>query len=390
MRRAGGIAAVALLLLAAFTVGLSLSRGSDRAATPLSERADRDTPGRLIDEVRQELAVGYYRTVESTVLAQPTIPKILKALGDPHTEYLTPKEYEALKNRVARSYSGVGLNVGPARRGLRVRSALSGPARRAGIRRGDLIVSVNGRATRDLGFHRSLALIKRTKRAVVRLTVRRRAVGTMRFTVVRGKISPPTLRSRVVLQERTKLAYVRVLSFRESTAEQLDDRVGALLDRGAKGVVLDLRGNPGGLVTEAVDVASVFLEDGVVCTTVDDHHEARVYEAVGAAAYPRVPVIVLVDRDSASAAEIVAAALFENGRAALLGEPTYGKASVQSLRPLSNGGALKLTTATYQTPGGTDLNGRGVVPRLKARDNRKTKRDEGLAAAEKALLEQLA
>jgi carboxyl-terminal processing protease len=192
MRRAGGIAAVALLLLAAFALGLSLSRGSDGTATLLSERADRDTPGRLIDEVRQELAVGYYRTVDSSVLAQPTIPAILKALGDAHTEYLTPKEYEALKNRISRSYSGVGLNVGPAKRGLRVTSALSGPARRAGIRRGDVIVSVNGRATRDLGFHRSLALIKGAKRAVVRLTVRRQAVGTMRFTVVRGEIAPPT------------------------------------------------------------------------------------------------------------------------------------------------------------------------------------------------------
>jgi carboxyl-terminal processing protease len=280
--------------------------------------------------------------------------------------------------------------VGPAKAGLRVTSAVSGPARRAGIRRGDLIVSVNGRPTRDLGFHRSLALIKGVKRTAVRLTVRRPAVGTMRFTVVRGEISVPTLRWRLVVHERTRLAYVRVLSFRESTAEQLEDRLGALLHRGAKGVVLDLRGNPGGLVAEAVDAASVFLEDGVVCTTADEHHEVRVLEAIGEAAYPRIPVMVLVDRGTASAAEIVAAALFENGRAALLGERTFGKASVQSLRPLSNGGALKLTTATYQTPAGTDLDGRGVVPALKARDNPKTSRDEGLAAAEKALLEQLA
>jgi carboxyl-terminal processing protease len=390
MRRAGGIAGVAVLLLAAFALGLSFARSPDERTTLASERADRDTPGRLIDEVRQELAVGYYRTVESSVLAQPTIPEILTALGDPHTDYLTAKEYEALKSRIARSYSGVGLNVGPAKSGLRVTSALSGPARKAGIRRGDVIVRVNGRPTRALGFNRALALIKGAEQTVVRLTVRRPAVGTMRFTVVRGEISPPTLRSRLLLQGGTKLAYVRVLSFRESTSEQLEDRLGALLERGAKGVVLDLRGNPGGLVTEAVDVVSVFLEDGVVCTTVDEYHEARVYEAVGDAAYPSVPVMILVDRGSASAAEIAAAALFENGRAALLGERTFGKASVQSLRPLSNGGALKLTTATYQTPAGTDLNGRGVVPTLKARDNPKTPQDEGLAAAETALLEQLA
>jgi carboxyl-terminal processing protease len=390
MRHAGGIAAVALLLLAAFTLGLSVSRAPDGTSTLLSERADRDTPGHLVDEVRQELAVGYHRTIDSSVLAQPTIPEILEALDDPYTDYLTPTEYEALKSRISRAYSGVGLNVGPTRSGLRVKSAVSGPARRAGIRRGDLIVSVNGRRTRDLGFHRALALIKGETRTVVRLTVKRPAVGTIRFTVVRGEISVPTLRWRLVVHERTRLAYVRVLSFRESTAEQLEDRVGALLDRGAKGVVLDLRANPGGLVTEAVEVASVFLEDGVVCTTADEHHEARVFEAVGNAAHPRIPLIVLVDGGTASAAEIVAAALFENGRAALVGERTFGKASVQSLRALSDGGALKLTTATYQTPAGTDLDGRGVVPTLKARDNPKTSRDEGLAAAEKALLEQLA
>ena len=390
MRRAGGIAAVALLLLAAFVLGLSWSRGPEDRATLASERADRDTPGRLIDEVRQELAVGYYRTVESSVLAQPTIPQILAALGDPHTDYLTPKEYEALKSRVARSYSGVGLNVGPAKSGLRVTSALSGPARAAGIRRGDVIVRVNGRPTRALGFDRALALIKGAERTVVRLTVRRPTVGTMRFTVVRGQISPPILRSRLLAEGGTKLAYVRVLSFRESTSEQLEDRLAVLLRRGAKGVVLDLRGNPGGLMTEAVDVVSTFLEDGVVCTTVDEYHEARVYEAVGEATYPTIPMIVLVDHGSASAAEIVAAALFENGRAALVGERTFGKASVQSLRPLSNGGALKITTATYQTPAGTDLNGRGVVPTLGARDNPRTRLDEALAAAETALVEQLA
>ena len=386
MRRAGGIAGVAVLLLAAFALGLTLARGPEERATLASERADRDTPGRLIDEVRQELAVGYYRTIASSILAQPTIPKILTALGDPHTDYLTPKEYQALRDRISRSYSGVGLQVGPAKGGLRVESAYVGPAREAGIRRGDIIVTINGRSTRKLSFRRSLELIRGEKRTILRLIVRRPKVGTMRFTVVRDDVALPALRSRLVTAGRTNLAYVRLLSFRESAADRVTDRVERLVARGAKGLVLDLRGNDGGLLSEAVDVASVFMEDGIVCTTAGEHQKPRVYQVIGEATQPKLPLVVLVDRESASAAEILAAALAENGRAVLVGERTYGKASVQSVRVLSNGGALKFTTATYRTPSGFDIEEGGVRPRVKARDNPKTRADEALAAAQSALL----
>jgi carboxyl-terminal processing protease len=387
MRRAGGIAAVALLLLAAFALGLGLTRAPESTSTVFfSERADRDTPGRLIDEVRQQLAVGYYRSIDREVMAQPTVERLLAALNDPHTDYLTPKEYQALRDRISRSYSGVGLQVGPAKGGLRVESAFVGPAREAGIRRGDIIVSVNGRSTRKLPFRRSLELIRGEKRTILRLIVRRPQVGTMRFTVVRDDIALPALRSRLVTAGRTKIGYVRLLSFRESAADRVSDRAEALVKRGAKGLVLDLRGNDGGLLSEAIDVASVFMEDGVVCTTAGEHQKPRVYHVVGEATHPKLPLVVLVDHDSASAAEILAAALAENGRAVLVGERTYGKASVQSVRVLSNGGALKFTTATYRTPSGFDIEARGVRPKVKARDNPKTRADEALAAAESALL----
>ena len=385
MRRAGGIAAVALLLVAAFAVGWTTTGGRD-SATELPS-AERDRRPKLIDEVRRELATGYYRPVAGSVLARPTIADIVAGLRDPYTDYLTPKEYEELRSRIARSYAGVGLKVGPAKNGVRVTSAFNGPARRAGIRRGDVIVSINGRSTAGLPFERSLALMK--GRRVVRLTVRRPSAGTIRFKVVRGDVPLPTLRSDLVTVGRTKVGYVRLFSFRASAAERLERRTAALVKKGAKGLVLDLRDNPGGLLAQAVDVASLFLEDGIVCTTTGEYQEPRDHEVVGDAMYPRLPLVVLVDAETASAAEILAAALADNRRAFLVGERTYGKASVQSVRVLSNGGALKLTTAKYWTPAGVDLTKRGVRPKLKARDDPRTRADEALAAAERALLEHL-
>lgn len=390
MRRARGIAAVALLLLAAFALGWTATKGSgSRTGVRHPEAAERDQRPKVIDEVRRELATAYYRPVGARVLTEETIREILAGLRDPHTDYLTPKEYDALKRAIARSYSGVGLKVGPAKNGLRVTSAANGPARRAGVRPGDVIVSVNGHSTADLPFERSLALMTSDDLRVVHLTVRRPRVGTMRFTVARRNILLPALRSRLVAPSGTRIGYVRLFSFREGTAERLEREVAALVKRGAKGLVLDVRDNPGGLFTEAIDVASLFLEDGVVCTTAGEHQEPRDYEVVGRATYPELPIVVVVNRRSASAAEILASGLGENGRALVAGERTFGKASVQSVRELSNGGALKLTTATYWTPSGVDLGNGGVRPKLKARDEPRTPADEALVAAQNALVARL-
>jgi carboxyl-terminal processing protease len=159
--------------------------------------------------------------------------------------------------------------------------------------------------------------------------------------------------------------------------------------RGAKGIVLDLRDNPGGLLTEAVRAVSIFLDEGVVCTIAGLHQEETVYEVTGGATYPKLPLVIAVNRGSASAAEIVAAALQDHERAVVVGKRTYGKASVQSIRPLSQGTALKLTTAMYRTPDGLDLTGRGIHPGIRAADDPLTRLDELLRSAERALLQQI-
>jgi carboxyl-terminal processing protease len=180
-----------------------------------------------------------------------------------------------------------------------------------------------------------------------------------------------------------------LLSFPASSAGRLERAARKLVRQGATGLIVDLRDNPGGLISQAVETVSLFVEKGVVCTTAGLHQDRRVFQASGDVKFPSLPLVVLVNPSSASAAEIVAAALQEHERAVVVGRRTFGKASVQSIRPLSNGGALKLTTATYLTPRGVDLAEAGVRPDVRAFDDLRTRTDEALARARIVLLKLL-
>jgi carboxyl-terminal processing protease len=388
-RRAAGIALVTLLLAAAFVVGLFITRGSTLATSSRSSSPSAQGPHRVIDEVRDALARSYYRSVPREVLQKQTIDGVLNELGDPNTDFLTAVEYDSLKSRTARSYSGVGLTVEPSRVGLVVTSALNGPAREAGVRRGDIIVRIDGRPAGRLTFDQALNLIKGQQGTVVHLTLKRKG-DRRRITVVRQEITLPSLRARLVRFRGTKLGVIRLLSFPDATSERIREATKSLVRRGAKGVVLDLRDNPGGLLTQAVRTVSIFLDEGVVCTISGLHQDETTYEVTGDATYPNLPLVVAVNHGSASASEIVAAALQDHERAIVIGHRTYGKASVQSIRPLSHGTALKLTTAMYRTPAGRDLTGLGVHPRIRVDDDPLTDMDEVIRSAELALLKQLA
>ena len=383
MKRAGAIAAVVVLIGAAFATGLLLTRPDARGLTPAEP-----TKPRLVDEVRRELTTRYYRAIPREALREETVEGVLAALDDPYTEYLNAAEYAQLKNRTSRSYSGVGLSVAPSKQGLLVRAAYGGPAREAGIARGDVIVAVDGRPVDDLAFDRALTLFTGEAGTTVRLTVRQEGGPVRRVTVVREDIRRPTIRSRVLAAGSLKVGYLRLLSFPANASERIAAQTGRLLDAGARALVLDLRDNPGGLLSQAVRVVSLFQESGIVCTTEGRRQPPRVLDVSGDAAYPELPLVVLVNRGSASAAEIVAGALRDNSRGTVVGERTYGKAVVQTIRELSNGEALKLTTAVFVTPAGSTLE-RGVRPDVHAVDHPTTREDEALTTA-RALLEQLA
>lgn len=403
MRRAGALGLVALLVAGAAAFGLHHSRGGpSRAFAPSPPRPfTHPVPGsgsfatpalesEIVGEVREAIESAYYRYVPPRVLSQQTIPGILSALDDPYTEYLSPEVYGALQDRLNRRYSGVGLTVSPSETGLEVTSSLDGPARQAGIRPGDVIIAIDGKPTRRLQFDRALTLIQGEEGTVVNLTVRRpgkrRAIP---FTVVRSQVSLPTVRSRLLRTHGHRIGYVRLFAFATDASTLVELALERLSHAGAEAVLLDLRGNPGGLLTEAIRVTSLFVRSGRVCSIEGEHQAQRAFVVSGRPVDPKRPMVVLVDEHSASAAEIVTAALADHRRATVVGIRTYGKATVQSLYPLSNGAALRLTTATYVTPAGERIGGSGVEPRLEASDNPLTPPDEGIVAAEKMLLREL-
>jgi carboxyl-terminal processing protease len=373
VRRALPLPVVGALCLVAFAVGLGIAHGNGpHRADPLAAR------------VRTELRDSYYRPLPPQVLALGSVPAIIAALHDPYTEYLDPAAYRLIRGQTGERYSGVGLTLWPVARGLGVAAVPPGPARRAGLRPGDTILAIDGRAAAGFGFDEALGRILGPPGTSVTLDVLQ-AAGRRTVRLVRRQLAAPQIKFRLIEGSGRRIAYLRLASFRSGAASATATTLKLLERDGASAVVLDLRGNPGGLLSQAVAVSSLFLSGGTIVSIQGAHLRRVVYRATGGAATSRLPLAILIDRWSASSAEVVAAALHDNRRATLVGESTLGKGLVQTVRPLPNGGALKLTTARYLTPFGTDISGVGVPPDVPAYDDLTTRGDDALNAAIEAV-----
>jgi len=329
--------------------------------------------------VRIELASHYYRRLSKAVLAKPTIAALLGALHDHYTTYLSPSEYRLARRAFAGGYGGIGITVLPAPGGLLVRGTMNGPARVAGVLPGDTIITVDGASASPLSFREAIGRILGRPGSTVTLRVLRDG-RVLTFTLVRRKYRLHPVHARI----EHGVGVIKLDSFARNSAAETATAVRRLEREGARGLVLDLRGNPGGLFTQAVSVSSLFLGHGIIVSMIGAHQPLRVLHA-HPGVITKLPLVVLVDRYSASSAEIVAAALGDNHRATLIGQRTYGKALVQALDPLANGDALELTVAHYYTPRGADISSRGVVPQIHAVDDPRTPGDEALAVALNAL-----
>jgi carboxyl-terminal processing protease len=374
MRRLTVLSAVALVA-GAFLLGYGLSRG-DRATGPVVLPS-------VVDEVRDALSARYYRPVPARVLRLGSVDAMLSALGDPYTAYLPEADYALLQHETAGTYSGIGVSVVPSAAGLRVVSTHPGPARRAGIRAGDTIVRIGDESAAVLGMARALTRIVGPEGTRVRLELLRG--DRIRWvSVPRAEVRAGAVQGRLLVYGGRRWGDVRLDSFRAGSAAALRREIGRLQRHGAAGLVLDLRDDPGGLLDQAVQVASLFLQRRVVVSLAGAHSPRKVLRA-GTGAVTRLPLVVLVDHATASSAEVVAAALRDNHRATIVGERTFGKALVQSIAPLRDGGALELTVAHYYTPSGADISNVGITPDIHAVDRPRTPEDEALGTALQAL-----
>jgi carboxyl-terminal processing protease len=375
--------AYAVALIAFLCLGLWLGGHPSKLPEFIRDPFVGSTAG-LTAEASELLEDNYYRPVGSTELSNASLQGMVRELrkrhGDRFTEYFSPESRESFNQAIEGRFSGVGLSVVPVKQGLQAVQVFPGsPADKAGIVPGDTIVSVNGDSIAGESSSEATNRIKGPEGTEVTVGVLDAKTGKIRqLRLIRAEVALPNVSSKVEAVGGRKLGYIRMLSFSEGVSGLLANAVRKVQREGAKGIVLDLRGNPGGLLDEAVLSASLFLpEDQVVVSTNSRTQGHSVHKSVGGT-LPKRPLAVLIDRNTASAAEILTAALADDAGATVVGTRSYGKGVFQEEKALSNGGALKMTVGEYFTPDGVNLaRSHGIHPDVKASDNPETSADEG-------------
>jgi carboxyl-terminal processing protease len=322
---------------------------------------------RLFAEVYERIKREYVDEVDDKELMEKAIRGMVAAL-DPHSAYLDTDEFEEIRLSTMGSYPGVGIEVVAEDSGVKILRPIEGsPADQAGLLAGDIIVKIDNQ---EVGADQAgaIAQLRGPSGSSVRLTVRREgAAEPLDFSLRRAKVD---VRSVTHTTLDPGFGYVRITTFSETTADDVARAVAALKrdnPKGLHGLVLDLRNNPGGVLEAGVAVADAFLNDGVIVTADGRTPDARFrMEATPGDLIDGAELVVLVNGGSASASEIVAGALKDHNRAELIGHKTYGKGSVQTVMPLAQGGAIKLTTSRYYTPSGVSIHGKGIVPDIVA------------------------
>ena len=387
----GRIAALAAALVGALCLGMWLGGHPGKLPDFLRDPFVEDAAG-LSAEAAELIEGNYFREVPQDELAGASLRGMVRGLRrryrDRFSSYLSPRMRERFDEEISGRFSGIGLGVTAVDRGLRAdRVFPRSPAAKAGIEPGDVVVSVDGRSIAGESSEVASEKIKGPEGSGVRIGVVRPPVKKVReLSLTREQIALPVATGEMETVDGVKLGHVRFYGFSSGAHAQLRQAVRRVERRGAEGIVLDLRGNGGGLLQEAVLAASVFLPEGeVVVSTKSRTQGDTVYEAVGGN-LPRRPLVVLVDRGTASAAEALAAALADGAGATVVGGRSYGKGVFQQELDLANGGALTLTIGEYFTPAGANLGGDGIKPDVPAFDRPGTASDEALERALRVLV----
>ncbi len=355
--------------------------------TPSVEATLEDSPKVVVDEVWQIVNTEFVnpkfdraewqdtrndlltRRYSDNKEAYESIRKALKKLGDPYTRFLAPSEFEALSNQTSGELTGIGITIEINEQTqilTVVKSLENSPAMKAGIMAGDQIIKIGNQQTDLMSLEQASEAIRGEEGTEVTLELSRQGQESLVVTVTQAIIELPSVSYDLKQEEQLKVGYIKLDEFSSHAAEQMEEAIQDLETQGAEGFVLDLRGNPGGLLFASVDIARMWMADGDIVKTVDRRGGDRQLSANNTA-LTNLPLVVLVDRNSASASEILAGAFKDNGRATIVGRNTFGKGTVQAVHSLSDGSGLAVTISRYYPPSGMDINRRGIAPDIEVK-----------------------
>lgn len=349
------IISVIILVTVAFSYEMGFSFGKER-----------DDFYKELEIFAEGLAVVEKKYVEAMTpqdLVYGAMKGVLASL-DAYSQFLTPEDYKNLIVETEGKFGGLGIEITIRDSVLTIISPIEDtPAWRAGIKAGDIILKIDGKLTRDITLNDAVKKLRGDPKTEITLTIlgeKDRKIEDI--TIIRDIIKIKDIKRALILKDN--VGYIKIAEFRETTAKDLGRALEKLDKEGLVALIVDVRNNPGGLLGSAIDVASRFVEDGkVIVSTKSRSDLERIYKSVPfQKKYINIPMVVLVNKGSASGSEIIAAALRENNRAILLGETTFGKGSVQTIVPLSDGSALRLTTSKYYTPAGKSIHEKGIEP----------------------------
>lgn len=351
---------IAVLVGGAFFGGVVYADlGGGVPAIPGLISPERTDVGKLVDQVDQLMTRNaLVPSAESSVVAG-AIDGMLASLDDTYAVYYSPKDYASLKETQQGEFFGVGVVVGlnKDKQPYASRVFPDSPASKAGLKAGDVFTAVAGVHKAAWDLEQFVELVRGPEGTTVTVEITRTGRAPFNVVLTRARITPPNTTTKMY----GNVGYVRLMTFNERSAADLATAIKGFDAKGAKGYILDLRQNPGGLLESAIDVASLFVRQGVA-VRIDERGKPEEIDNLTGAQITTKPLVVLVDGNSASASEIVTGALKDYARATIVGQLTYGKGSVQSVQPIANGGAVKMTIAHYLTPLRHVINGVGVTP----------------------------
>jgi len=316
---------------------------------------------RVFSEALSIVRKNYVEETKPKDLVYGAIKGMLGSL-DPHSAFMSPEQFKEMQVDTKGEFGGLGIQIGVKDGMLTVIAPIEDtPAYKAGIKAGDKIIKINNEFTKDMSLHDAVSKMRGTPSSSVKITIIREGwKETKDFTMVREIIKIKSVKSKLI---EDSIGYVKINQFQEQTSSDLSSAIDKLTQQNITALILDLRNNPGGLLNSAVDVSSQFLQSGKLVVFIKDRKgEKSEYRSSTNKLNPNIPMVVLVNQGSASASEIVAGALKDWNRAVIIGTQTFGKGSVQSVVPLGDGSALRLTTARYYTPKGVSIQTTGIAP----------------------------